>query len=65
VALGAADRSYEGGNNFPPVPAVAVYVVHYWGAKRGRAGAWRFCPSDFWGRPRELEMLLKARGEKV
>ncbi|KAK5173256.1 uncharacterized protein LTR77_001937 [Saxophila tyrrhenica] len=60
--LGSSDRSFEGGNKFPPAPAVLIYAVQYWGAKRcERPGAWRFCPSDFWGRPRELVFLREVR----
>lgn len=50
--LGNADKTYEGGNEFPPLPWLLPYIVKYWFAARN--GAWRFNPCDFWGRPRPL-----------
>ena len=58
VLLGASDRKYEGGNTFPDLPWGMEYAINYWFSRR-RKGAWRFCPCDFWGRPRELVMLPK------
>lgn len=50
--LGSADKTYEGGNEFPPLPFVLPYVLKYWFASGN--GAWRFCPCDWWGQPRPL-----------
>ncbi|ROV92482.1 hypothetical protein VSDG_06726 [Cytospora chrysosperma] len=50
--LGTADKTYEGGNEFPPLPWFLPYLVKYWFAAGN--GAWRFSPCDFWGRPRPL-----------
>ncbi|KXJ88328.1 hypothetical protein Micbo1qcDRAFT_190081 [Microdochium bolleyi] len=50
--LGCADKTYEGGNDFPPLPWIMPYLVKYWFA-RG-VGAWRFNPCDFFGQPRPL-----------
>ncbi|KAE8382009.1 hypothetical protein BDV26DRAFT_254656 [Aspergillus bertholletiae] len=53
AVLGCADKTYEGGHDFPPVPWVLPYLVKYWFAVGN--GAWRFNPCDWWGRPRPLE----------
>ena len=54
LVLGLCDKTYEGGvHDFPPAPWFAPYVVHYLFGRK-HAGAWRFCPSDTWGRPRKL-----------
>lgn len=37
----------------PPLPWFMPYLVNWWYSRRHR-GAWRFCPSDFWGNPRPL-----------
>ncbi|KAL1863911.1 hypothetical protein Daus18300_008060 [Diaporthe australafricana] len=50
--LGNADKTYEGGHEFPPLPAVLPYIVKY-GLGAGN-GAWRFNPCDFFGQPRQL-----------
>lgn len=50
--LGCADKTYEGGNEFPPLPWVMPYVVKFWFA-RG-VGAFRFNPCDFFGKPQPL-----------
>jgi len=57
-ALGCTDKTYEGGvhKDFPPWPFFVPYMVNYWFSWTF-AGAWRFCPCDFWGRPRPLEFL--------
>lgn len=54
-ALGCADKTYEGGKHkdFPPWPFFVPYLINYWYARKF-AGAWRFCPYDFWGRPKPL-----------
>ncbi|KAI0383580.1 hypothetical protein F5Y04DRAFT_278761 [Hypomontagnella monticulosa] len=50
--LGCADRTYEGNNSFPPLPWIVPYLIKYWFGLGN--GAWRFCPCDWWGRPRPL-----------
>lgn len=50
--LGCADKTYEGGTEFPPLPGVLPYLVKYVFAARN--GAWRFNPCDWWGQPRPL-----------
>ncbi|KAI1389094.1 uncharacterized protein F4822DRAFT_429706 [Hypoxylon trugodes] len=50
--LGCADKTYEVGHTFPPLPWVVPYVIQYWFAAGN--GAWRFNPCDWWGRPRPL-----------
>jgi hemerythrin-like domain-containing protein len=61
LVLGNCDKTYEGGNEFPPLPAVLPYVIKYWFG-RGHSGAWRFNPCDFWGKPVPLQMLPENRG---
>ncbi|KAE8161322.1 hypothetical protein BDV40DRAFT_313281 [Aspergillus tamarii] len=53
VVLGCADKTYEGGHDFPPLPWVLPYVVKYWFAAGN--GAWRFNPCNWWGQPKPLE----------
>jgi hemerythrin-like domain-containing protein len=55
LVLGLCDKTFEGGRhkNWPPMPWLAPYFVHYWFGRKHK-GAWRFCPSDCWGNPREL-----------
>ncbi|KAG8162654.1 hypothetical protein KVR01_007132 [Diaporthe batatas] len=50
--LGNADKTYEGGHEFPPLPRVLPYIVKY--ALGAGNGAWRFNSCDFFGRPRPL-----------
>ncbi|KAK5988011.1 hypothetical protein PT974_12147 [Cladobotryum mycophilum] len=52
TALGCADKTYEGGNEFPPLPWILPYIVKYWFAADN--GAWRFNPCDWWGQPQPL-----------
>ncbi|SPN98648.1 uncharacterized protein DNG_01693 [Cephalotrichum gorgonifer] len=52
TVLGCADKTFEGGNEFPPLPWVMPYLIKYWFAAGN--GAWRFNPCDWWGRPRPL-----------
>ncbi|KAL1982157.1 hypothetical protein VTN96DRAFT_1692 [Rasamsonia emersonii] len=54
--LGTCDKTYEGGNNFPPLPGVLPYVIKYWFGAYNK-GAWRFNPCDFWGKPVPLHFL--------
>ncbi|KAL2014834.1 hypothetical protein VTN00DRAFT_2359 [Thermoascus crustaceus] len=61
--LGTCDKTYEGGNEFPPLPAVLPYVIKYWFGARNK-GAWRFNPCDFWGQPVPLHFLPENRGKK-
>lgn len=58
VGLGANDRTFEGGKNglWPAFPFFVPYMVKYWYMKK-HAGAWRFCPCDVFGQPRELQFL--------
>jgi len=50
--LACADKTYEGGNEFPPLPWIIPYVIKYWFAAGN--GAWRFNACDWWGRPQPL-----------
>lgn len=59
--LGGVDKTFEGETTWPDLPAVTSVAVKWWFARR-RMGAWRFCPCDFDGRPRELEMLKVRTG---
>ncbi|PGH36169.1 hypothetical protein GX50_01025 [[Emmonsia] crescens] len=52
VVLGCADKTYEGGHDFPPLPWVMPFLVKFWFAAGN--GAWRFNPCDWWGKPRPL-----------
>ncbi|KAK0102007.1 hypothetical protein ONS96_005975 [Cadophora gregata f. sp. sojae] len=58
LALGANDTTFEGGLHswWPPFPFFVPYLVKYW-YMRKYWGAWRFCPCDVFGNPRELEFL--------
>ncbi|TAQ83098.1 hypothetical protein B7494_g8580 [Chlorociboria aeruginascens] len=56
LVLGTCDKTYEGGNEFPPLPSVLPWVIKLWFA-RTHKGAWRFNPCDFWGKPVPLQML--------
>ncbi|KAI0022981.1 hypothetical protein F4780DRAFT_777106 [Xylariomycetidae sp. FL0641] len=56
--LGTADKTYEGGNTFPPLPWVMPYLVKYWFAAGN--GAWRFNPCDWWGQPRPLAFVPRS-----
>ncbi|KAH6688403.1 hypothetical protein F5X68DRAFT_79785 [Plectosphaerella plurivora] len=53
--LGCADKTFDGGNEFPPLPSFMPYLVKYWFA-RGN-GAWRFGPCDWWGKPQPLAFV--------
>ncbi|KAK6957402.1 hypothetical protein Daesc_000186 [Daldinia eschscholtzii] len=58
VVLGCADKTYECGYQFPPLPRIMPYLVKYWfGAGNG---AWRFNPCDWWGRPRPLAFVRQT-----
>ena len=56
LVMGLADRTFQGGNVWPPAPAVTGYIVHYVLSWRHK-GAWRFLPSDAWCRPRPLQFM--------
>lgn len=58
MVMGLCDRTYEGGNDWPKMPAIADYVINYVFAW-GNQGAWRFLPCDHYRRPRELAFLSK------
>ncbi|KAI0103761.1 hypothetical protein GGR51DRAFT_523272 [Nemania sp. FL0031] len=55
MVLGSADKTYEGGHDFPPFPWFMPYLAKYGFAARN--GAWRFNPCDFWGKPRPLAFM--------
>jgi len=61
LVLGTSDKSYEGGNDFPPLPGVVPYAIKYWFGRR-HAGAWRFNPCNYWGKPVPLPMLPENQG---
>jgi hypothetical protein len=55
MVMGLRDKTFEGGNGWPLIPGgiVSEFVIANvlgW----MHAGAWRFLPCDFWGRPRGL-----------
>ncbi|KAK9415083.1 hypothetical protein SUNI508_01931 [Seiridium unicorne] len=50
------DTTFEGGNNWPGLSLVAVHTIADRLSKT-HAGAWRFLPSDVWGKPKELPFL--------
>jgi hypothetical protein len=57
LVMGSRDVTYEGGiHHWPPIPFFVPYLVH-WYFERKHAGAWRFSPSDTFGRPRALKFL--------
>ena len=60
VGLGASDKTFDGGNQFPPLPWFMPYAIKYWFAGY-HSGAWRFNPSDFWGKPVPLHFLPENR----
>lgn len=46
------DVTFEGGkHDFPPVPWIVNFVVKWWFGRKHQ-GAWRFSPSDMYGRPK-------------
>ena len=53
MVLGLRDVTFQGGNDWPVMPPLSAWFVHYFFASK-YAGAWRFLPCDTWGRPREL-----------
>ncbi|KAF2133878.1 hypothetical protein P153DRAFT_362918 [Dothidotthia symphoricarpi CBS 119687] len=55
--LGCIDKTYPGGENFPPVPFFVPYLNAYWFSRKHQR-IWRFNPSDHWGNPRALQFLL-------
>ena len=54
--LGTADKTYEGGNNFLPLPSVMRNAIKYWFGSSHK-GAWRFNPCDFKGQPVPLSFM--------
>jgi hemerythrin-like domain-containing protein len=54
--IGNADKTHDGGNDFPPVPKPIRFAMQHWFAKRHR-GAWRFNTCDYSGRPQPLQMI--------
>jgi hemerythrin-like domain-containing protein len=56
MVLGLCDRTFEGGNEWPKMPAGSAYFVHYlFGWKHRRA--WKFLPCDTWRNPRPLARI--------
>jgi hemerythrin-like domain-containing protein len=53
MVLGLCDRTFQGGKEWPRMPAVSVYVVHYLFGWRHRR-AWKFLPCDTFRNPRPL-----------
>lgn len=54
-ALGAVDKTFEGGkHNFPPLPWFLPYLAKYYFARKHK-GSWRFSPCTMFGIPRPLE----------
>ncbi|KAI1073753.1 hypothetical protein F5B20DRAFT_494362 [Whalleya microplaca] len=56
--LGCADKTYEGGHPFPPLPWIMPYLVKYWFAAGN--GSWRFNPCDWWGQPQPLAFVPRG-----
>ena len=55
--MGSRDVTFENGmHTWPPVPFFVPYIVHYYFERR-HSGAWRFGPSDTYGKPRKLAFL--------
>ncbi|KAL1872622.1 hypothetical protein Plec18167_006740 [Paecilomyces lecythidis] len=53
MVLGLRDVTFQGGNNWPAMPPLSEWFVHYLFARR-HSGSWRFLPCDTWGKPRPL-----------
>jgi hypothetical protein len=51
--MGCADKTAPGHEDFPPLPATIAYSIHYVFYLK-HAGAWRFNPCDFFGKPLPL-----------
>jgi hypothetical protein len=60
--LGNCDKTYEGGNMFPPLPAILPYVIKFWFGASNK-GAWRFNPCNFWGKPVPLHFLSENKAK--
>ncbi|KAI1359421.1 hypothetical protein F5Y08DRAFT_79417 [Xylaria arbuscula] len=63
LVLGSADKTFEGGEDFPPFPWIMPYLAKYGFAARN--GTWRFSPCDFWGKPRPLAFVGASIGVTV
>ncbi|KPI35470.1 uncharacterized protein AB675_10915 [Cyphellophora attinorum] len=51
--FGTHDKTFEGGKHyFPPVGFLLNAALMFWYGSKN-AGAWRFCPSDLYSRPRK------------
>jgi hypothetical protein len=60
MVLGLCDRTFQGGKEWPRMPAGAVYFVHYlFGWKHRKA--WKFLPCDTWRNPRPLYRVGDGR----
>ncbi|KAF2840160.1 hypothetical protein M501DRAFT_1002455 [Patellaria atrata CBS 101060] len=53
IVMRTSDKTFEGGNPFPPVPAPLRWLIHHY-FERKYKGAWVFSPCDTWSRPRDL-----------
>jgi hypothetical protein len=51
--MGCADKKAPGHEGFPPLPATIAYSINYVFYLK-HAGAWRFNPCDFFGKPLPL-----------
>ncbi|XXH03660.1 Cys-Gly metallodipeptidase [Hypoxylon texense] len=60
------DATYDGGGgNGSSWPRLSVPALHAVADRLSpkHAGAWRFCPCDVWGKPRELGFLADGEGK--
>ncbi|KAL1989027.1 hypothetical protein VTN96DRAFT_5790 [Rasamsonia emersonii] len=55
MVLGLRDVTFQGGNQWPAMPPLSEWIVHYVFARK-HSGSWRFLPCDTWGRPRPLAL---------
>jgi len=58
IYYGCNDREYDNGSgaHFPPAPEPVRWAIMYWYGKRYQ-GSWRFCPCDFYSKPRPLQFV--------
>ncbi|KAG9242948.1 hypothetical protein BJ878DRAFT_513057 [Calycina marina] len=60
LVLGCIDKTSDGGNDGLGFPAPFPYAIKFWFGRR-YAGAWRFNPCTYWGKPQPLAMLPENR----